>query len=135
MDQKKHIILFDGVCNLCDSTIQYIIKHDRKNLFYFAPLQGKTASQLLHNNKSVTFQPNNSIVYSVGDKFYIKSTAVLNIVLKLGFPRNLSAVFLITPPFIRDHIYDYIAKNRYRWFGRKDSCMLLTPDLKEKFLD
>jgi predicted DCC family thiol-disulfide oxidoreductase YuxK len=132
--KNEPIIFFDSVCNLCNTTVQFIIKHDKNNHFYFAPLQGKTARELIGKYKKDSLLPDSIALVTKG-RTYWKSTAVLKIASKLSFPRNLATVFLIVPAFIRNWIYDFIAKNRYKWYGKKDSCMLPTPKLKEKFLD
>ncbi|MGX1025051.1 thiol-disulfide oxidoreductase DCC family protein [Psychroflexus sp. MBR-150] len=132
--RNEPIILFDSVCNLCNTTVQYIIKHDKNNHFYFAPLQGKTAHELIDKYEKDSLQPDSIALVTKG-KTYWKSTAVLKIASKLRFPRNLVLVFFVVPTSIRNFIYDFVAKNRYKWYGKKDSCMMPTLELKERFLD
>jgi predicted DCC family thiol-disulfide oxidoreductase YuxK len=110
-DNKRYkIILFDGVCNLCNSSVTLVIKRDKKNIFKFAALQSEIG------------------------KHYEKSTAALKIARHLSGGYPLLYGFMIVPNFIRNWVYDYIAKNRYKWYGKRESCMIPTPELKEKFL-
>lgn len=132
---NKKLILFDGVCNLCNSSVQYVIKHDKKNLFLFAPLQSETGKKLINDHQINTNKIDSILLYTPEKGIVYKSTAALNIAKHLGFPRNLAVVFFVIPAFIRNWVYDYIAKNRYAWFGKKDACMVPTPELKSKFLD
>jgi len=128
------IIFFDGVCNLCNSSVQFIIKKDRKKQFRFASLQGKAGQELLKkfNLPADNF---NSFILAEGDQIYTRSTAVLKMLKKLGGGWELFYGFIIVPKFIRNAIYNWIARNRYRWYGKRDKCMIPTSDLKERFLD
>ncbi len=128
------IVLFDGVCNLCNSSVQFIIKRDKKKKFLFAPLQGKKGQEIFLKH-SLPAGELNSFILAEGDKIYTKSTGALRMLKKLGGPWSLLYVFIIVPAFIRDGIYSWVAINRYKWFGKKDSCMIPSPDLKERFLD
>lgn len=132
--KKNKIILFDGVCNLCSSSVQFIIERDKEDQFQFASLQSDFAQKILLKNKlnTSTFD---SIVLVENDKIYQKSGAALRIAKELEFPWNLLYVFIIVPYPIRDFVYGIIAKNRYKWFGKKESCWLPTPALRSKFLD
>ncbi|MEO1033683.1 MAG: DCC1-like thiol-disulfide oxidoreductase family protein [Bacteroidota bacterium] len=131
--ENKHIILFDGVCNLCNTTIQYVIKYDTYDRFRFAHLQSDVGKKLLGNNKVDTTKTDSIVLINKGG-VYLKSTAALKIASQLGFPRNILAIFLIVPAFIRHRIYDFVANNRYKWYGKQESCMMPTPELKKKFL-
>jgi predicted DCC family thiol-disulfide oxidoreductase YuxK len=127
---NKHIILFDGDCKLCNYWLSYTIKHDKKDIFQFSPLQSATGKDLLlkHNiNNSI-----DSIVLLQKGKAYKKSTAALRILKSLSNYHSILYIFIIIPPFIRDFIYDIIAKYRYKWFG-KASCEI-NPTEKNKFL-
>lgn len=131
----KLIILFDGVCNLCNSAVQFIIRKDRKDLFRFASLQSDAGKELMAQyNLPVTTTPE-SIILIKGDAVYQYSAAVLQIARYLGGLWPLAYSFIVLPRFIRDSMYKWIARNRYRWFGRQSSCMLPTPALRAKFLD
>ncbi|WP_299547591.1 DCC1-like thiol-disulfide oxidoreductase family protein [Seonamhaeicola sp.] len=131
----KKLILFDGVCNLCNSSVQYVIKHDKKHLFLFAPLQGKAGQDVIDTHNIDTSKTDSILLYTPGKGITYKSSAALTIAGHLGFPRNLMRIFFVIPPFIRNWVYDYIAKNRYKWYGKKDACMIPTPELKSKFLE
>lgn len=132
--QNKKIVLFDGVCNLCNRSIGYIIKHDKKDVFVFAPLQSEVGQDLITKFNIDTSKTDSVLLYEHLKGISIKSTAALKIFRSLGFPRYLMALFFIIPMFIRDPIYDYIAKNRYKWFGKRDYCMVPSPELNKKFL-
>lgn len=127
----RPIILFDGVCNFCESSVQFIMKRDAKELFLFASLQGKTSQQLLEQHSIVT----DSVVLVTEKGVYTKSDAALKICKHLTFPWKLAYVFIIIPRAFRDRIYDKFAKNRYKWFGKKDACMLPTPEQRARFLE
>ena len=134
MGTQKKIVLFDGVCNLCNAGVQLLIKHDQKNQFLFASLQGKKGQECLKqfNLPQDSF---NSFLLMEDDKFYDRSTGLLRIMKHLGGGWQLAYVFIIVPKFIRDGIYNFIASRRYQWFGKKEVCWVPTPELKEKFLD
>ncbi len=133
-EKTKNIILFDGVCNLCNNAITFVIKRDRNDLFMYAPLQSITGERLTKQHNIDTSQVD-SIILIRDNRVYVKSTAALKIAQKLSGLWPLLSVFLILPVFLRNWVYDYIAKNRYKWFGKKDACMIPTPELKAKFLD
>jgi len=120
INENKSIVLFDGVCNLCNSAVSFIIKRDKKKIFKLSPLQSSLSETL--NNQYHFNQPGvNSIVLIEKNKVYYKSTAILRVIKKLSGPIKFLYIFIIFPPFIRDSIYSVIAKNRYRWFGKR-SC-------------
>lgn len=134
MNVSHPVVLFDGVCNLCNRSVQFIIRRDKKDLFRFAALQGKTGQEILsrHGLPADAF---NSFILVDGDKIYTHSTGALRMLKILGLPWSVLYVYIIVPRFFRDGVYNWIARNRYRWFGRKESCMIPTPALKNKFLD
>ena len=127
------IILFDGVCNLCNGAVNFVIKRDPGNVFKFAPLQEKQGALLLKTH-AIDIQKLDSIVLIENGNVYTKSSAALRIARKMSNLWPLFFVLLIIPSFIRDGVYDFIAKNRYKWFGEKEQCMIPTPGLREKFL-
>lgn len=132
--EKKHkIILFDGVCNLCNSSVTFAIKRDKNDIFRFAALQSEIGMQLISKFKIDTSQTD-SIILVEGSKYYEKSSAALHIAKHLSGGWPLLYGFIILPKFIRNAVYDFIAKNRYKWFGKKESCMIPTPELQAKFL-
>ncbi|MDX2302507.1 MAG: thiol-disulfide oxidoreductase DCC family protein [Microscillaceae bacterium] len=127
------IILFDGVCNLCNSSVDFIIRRDPKAVFKFASLQSEEGQKLLkeHQLSSSEFD---SIVLILGVKHFTKSTAALKIAFYLRFPWNLIYGLIIFPAFIRDFMYNFIARNRYRFFGKKETCRIPTPEERSRFL-
>ncbi len=127
------IILFDGVCNFCNASVNFIIAHDKKNHFKFAAIQSKIGEGLLKKyniDESIT----DSAVLIENNKSYIKSAAVLRITKHLNGLYPLLYLLIIIPPFIRDGVYDFISRNRYKWFGKKESCMIPTDEMKSKFI-
>ena len=127
----KAVILFDGVCNFCNSSINLVIRNDKKAYFQFAPLQGEIAQQLVGNRILPTPE---SVILLEDGKIYEKSTAALRIAKKLDGLWPIVYVLSIIPKLIRDPIYDLIARNRYNWFGKKESCMNPGPDIRNRFL-
>jgi predicted DCC family thiol-disulfide oxidoreductase YuxK len=129
----ERIILFDGVCNLCNSSVQFILKRDPVGYFTFASLQGETGQNLLKKNSLSTDL--NSFVLIENDKVYVKSSAALRVCSKLVGAWKILLIFQILPRSFRDFFYDILANNRYKWFGKKESCMLPLPEWKQRFLD
>ena len=132
---NKKLILFDGVCNLCNASVQYVIKHDKMDVFLFTALQSESGQQIIKEYNIDTNKVDSILLYTPEKGITHKSTAALKIALQLGFPNNLLSVFFIIPPFIRNWVYNYIAKYRYKWYGKKESCMIPTQELKSKFLE
>ncbi len=128
------IIFFDGVCNLCTGSVQFIIKHDPKHYFRFASLQSEIGQQLLQENNLPTEEFGSFILFENG-KVYTQSTAALRVAKKLNGLWSLLSVFLIIPSFIRNGVYNWIAKNRYNWFGKKEECWIPTKELNDLFVD
>jgi predicted DCC family thiol-disulfide oxidoreductase YuxK len=130
---NKSIVLFDGICNLCNSSVQFVINHDNKQHFLFASIQSDASAKLLlqHNYKNNSL---NTIVLIEGGKTYNKSTAVLKIARNLDGFWKIFYIFLFIPKIIRDKIYDIIAKNRYRWFGKKKECVYYFDLYKNRFI-
>ena len=132
--EDKLLILFDGVCNLCNSSVTYIIRHDAANRFVFAALQSEFGQELVSRLGVDTAKTDSIVLVKPEGPFFVRSTAALKIASRLGFPRNLLTIFWIIPPFIRDAVYKYIAKNRYKWYGKRDQCMVPTKALLDRFL-
>lgn len=134
--KNKQVILFDGVCNLCNTSVLYIIKRDRHNRFLFAPLDSAIGKSII-NEFSIDTEKTDSILLYQPKRHQLKykSSAALHIVKHLRFPAKFYIIFFLVPGFIRNWAYDIIAKNRYRWFGKKDQCMVPTPELQSKFLN
>lgn len=136
MEQNKKIILFDGVCNLCNGAVNFVIKRDRKGVFRFASLQGKAGKKLLEELHIDPEQTDSIILIEPEMAYYIKSEAALEIAKELGWPWKALTVFqLVLPGVFRDKVYDLVAANRYRWFGKSAQCMLPSPDVRSRFLD
>ena len=133
-NSNNKIVLFDGVCNLCNSSVQFIIKHDKKKQFLFASLQGKFGQEVLKKNNFST-ESLNTLILIEGDKIFTRSTGVLRMLKHLGGRWSLLYGFIIFPAFIRDAVYNWVSKNRYKLFGKKDECMIPAKELKERFLD
>ena len=133
MDQRP-TILFDGVCNLCNATVRFVIRRDRRRRFRFAPLQSDAARQLLGVTEPGAVALD-SILLVEGSRVYRKSEAALRIARQLNHPWPLLAVFSILPRGVRDRVYDYIGNHRYRWFGRTESCQVPAPGDRDRFLD
>ena len=131
MDQP--IVLFDGVCNLCNGAVQFIIRHDKKEKFLFASLQSEIGKRILSSN-NLSRDDLKTFLLIEDDKVYTKSTAALRVIKQLNGVISILYTFNVIPKFIRDSIYDLVARNRYNWFGKKDECMIPTPQLKARFL-
>jgi predicted DCC family thiol-disulfide oxidoreductase YuxK len=127
------VIFFDGVCNLCNAAVQFIIKHDKAAVFKLAALQSAAATRLLVNlpgNEAAA----DSILLLENGKVYTRSTAALRIAKRLTGRWKLLYVLILVPRFIRDAVYKLVARNRYRIWGKQDNCMVPAPDLQERFL-
>lgn len=134
MDANHPILLFDGVCNLCNGFVQFVIKRDKKAKFKFASLQSEAGQELL-NEYGLKTEDFESFVYIKNNKFYQKSSAALTLLSDLGGLWILFYPLMIFPRFIRDFVYNLVARNRYKMFGKTESCMVPTPELKARFLD
>ncbi len=129
----ERIILFDGVCNFCNSSVQFIIKRDPNGLYKFASLQSTTGERLKKENEIP--EDLDSFIYLEGNNVFDKSTAVLKVCKGLKGLWKLCYIFIVIPKPLRDVVYKWIARNRYKWFGKRDSCMLPTPEQRNRFLD
>jgi predicted DCC family thiol-disulfide oxidoreductase YuxK len=132
-NNEAHILLFDGVCNLCNSIVQFTIKRDPKEKFKFASLQSESGQALLKKFGLPT-DDFDSFVFINEDKYFLKSSAGLHVLKELGGVWKLFYVFIIFPSPLRDFVYNIIAKTRYKIFGKRDTCMIPTPRLKQRFL-
>lgn len=133
MNSDQPILLFDGVCNLCNSLVRFIIKRDRKAKIRFSPLQSAAGkSMLLKSELRESYL--DSVVFIKGDKYFLRSSAILHLLNELGGAWKLFYGFLIIPPFMRDFIYRVIARTRYKVFGRTDSCMVPDEKIKSRFI-
>jgi predicted DCC family thiol-disulfide oxidoreductase YuxK len=131
--ENNPIILFDGVCNLCNRSVQFVLEHDKQKRFRFASLQS-AAGQVLLKKYNLSETIFNSFVLIKDEIPYLKSTAALKVAKELTGPIQILYAFIIVPTFIRNTIYNLISKNRYKWFGKQESCMIPTPDIQSRFL-
>ena len=132
---ERKIVLYDGVCNLCADSIQFILPRDPRGIFRFAPLQGEFAKSVLAQYGISDLAALESVILIEDGKPVLFSSAALRIARQLTFPWNLSAVFLVVPRPIRDAVYRWIARNRYRWFGKQAACLLPRPEWRTRFLE
>lgn len=130
---QQPVILFDGVCNLCNASVNWILDLDRKGVFRFASLQSKAAAAVLDAAGFTGALPD-SVVLVDEEGVHLRSTAALRIAQRLGFPWSLAVVGYLLPAFLRDAIYKWIAANRYRWFGRQESCRMPAGEEASRFL-
>ena len=135
METDKKIILFDGVCNLCNSVVQFVIKRDANDIFCFASLQSEIGQQLISERNIDISKVDSVILIAPGIAYYVKSDAALQIGRHIRGYRTISKILNLIPRGLRNIVYDFIARNRYKWYGKKDQCMVPTPELKGKFLE
>ena len=126
------ILLFDGICNYCNKWVNFVIRHDTKKKFLFAPLQSDAGKKLLKQYDIPEDTESAVLIYN--DKAYLKSATGLHILYHLGGIYSLAFAFIIVPAYVRDFYYDIIARNRYKWWGKKDACMIPDEEVKERFL-
>ncbi|MEK4361634.1 thiol-disulfide oxidoreductase DCC family protein [Paenibacillus sp. FSL M8-0212] len=131
--QGHPIVLVDGVCHFCQGLTKWIIKRDPEGKYNFASLQSDVAKELLKKGNLSTDSMDTFVLIENG-KYYTRSTAALRLAKGLKFPYPLLYVFIIVPKFIRNAVYNWVARNRYRWFGKDEACMLPTPEIKDRFL-
>jgi predicted DCC family thiol-disulfide oxidoreductase YuxK len=130
----KKIILFDGLCNLCEASVQFVIKNDRSDQFRFVALQSDLGQKIIAHIGINLKNIDSVVLYEPGVAYYYKSNAALQVAKNLGGLFHLGTVFRIIPTTLRNALYDYVAKNRYSWYGKKQNCMIPTEELKSKFL-
>lgn len=130
----KPVLFFDGFCNLCNSSVQFIIRHDKKKNFLFASLQSRAGQEAIQNLSGQNKEVSDSVILLLNGTYYIKSAAALYVCKLLGGAWAFFFAGMILPRFLRDGIYDFISRNRYKWFGKKDACMMPMPELRERFL-
>ena len=130
----KKIILFDGLCNLCEASVQFVIKYDKDDVFRFVPLQSDLGQKIIAHIGINAKNIDSVVLYQPGVAYYYKSNAALQIARSLGGVFHFGSVFRIIPTGFRNLIYDYIAENRYRWYGKKEVCLMPTTALQAKFL-
>jgi len=128
------VVLFDGVCNLCNGSVRFVIERDPHKHFQFAPLQSETATTLIGGTANPLAMPDSIVLVDDG-RLYVRSTAALRIARRLRFPWPLLWVFMVVPRPLRDWVYDVIARHRYGWFGKRDTCMVPTKEIRDRFLE
>lgn len=134
LPKNKKIILFDGICNLCDTSVQFIIKNDKKDIFRFVSLQSPLGQDILNHIGVDRSKVDSIILYQPGAAYYLKAEAAFKIAQELSGMYRFIGLFAYLPTYVTNIGYDYIAKNRYKWYGKKESCMIPTLELKSKFL-
>lgn len=134
LPKNKKIILFDGVCNLCDNVVQFVIKRDKKDIFRFVALQSDLGQEITKYLGIDPVKTDSIILYEPGDAYYYKAKAALKIGSELGGIYSLLPMFNVLPRSFSNWVYDYVARNRYKWYGKKSECMIPTPEMKAKFL-
>ena len=134
MSEVPNLILFDGVCNLCNASVQFVIRHDRAGKFRFAAIQSEIGREIFqrHGLDPAKLQ---TFVFITDGRIFLRSDAAIEVVARFGGAWKLLRVLSLVPRSLRDAIYSFIAQNRYRWFGRQEVCMIPTPEIKERFLD
>jgi predicted DCC family thiol-disulfide oxidoreductase YuxK len=130
---SEKILLFDGICNLCNGAIRFVIKRDPAGKFKFAALQSETGKQLVEKF-GLPAKGTDSFVFITGDQHYLRSSAALRVLKAIGGGWKWFYVFMVIPRPIRDFVYNMIARSRYRIFGKRDTCMVPTPDLQDRFV-
>ena len=133
MANVDQVLLFDGICNLCNRLVIFLIKRDQKSKFKFAPLQS-SAGQILLKKLGLSSNNINTLVYIKGEKYYLKSSAVLHVLKDLGGIWKNFFIFILVPRFIRDALYNLTAKWRYRIMGKRESCIIPDTEIRNKFI-
>ena len=131
--KHKKLVIFDGVCNLCNAWVDFLIRNDKHGQFFFTPNQSEAGRQILEANGKLADEVS-TVYFWDGEKLYERSTAALHMARLLPFPWKLAYGFIILPVFLRDSVYNWVAKNRYRWFGKKDTCRIPSPEEKASFI-
>lgn len=135
LPKHKKIILFDGICNFCNASVLKIIRFDKRNVFVFASIQSEIGQKIINHLKIDTSKIDSIILYEPTIRYEIKSTAILKIATNFSGVWNILRIFEFIPVAFRDALYDFIAKNRYQWFGKKRVCVIPSNELKNKFLN
>ncbi len=134
LPENKQIILFDGVCNLCNKTVQRIIALDKKDVFRFVSLQSVLGQDILYYLGINSQETDSVVLYVPQQAYYIKADAIIEIAKQMGGIYQLLGLFAWLPNGLKNMVYDWVANNRYQWYGKQAACMIPTPELKEKFL-
>lgn len=132
-DMQDPVIFFDGVCNLCNASINYVIDHDPKGYFKLCAIQSEKGEDFL-KNYNLTPKEVKTVILFENNRLYTRSVAALKIAKRLKGPVKLTWIFILVPRFLRDPVYNYIARNRYRWFGKREQCRVPTPEIRNRFI-
>ncbi|HVP30136.1 MAG TPA: thiol-disulfide oxidoreductase DCC family protein [Myxococcota bacterium] len=132
-NEPRAILLFDGVCNLCHAAVRFVTERDPAGRFAFAPLQSELGRRLLRQ-AGLPEDTLDTVVLLQDGRAYLRSDAMLRAMKRLRAPWPLASLALVVPRFLRDGVYDFVARHRYRWFGRKDACPVPTPEQRARFL-
>lgn len=135
LPKDKKIILFDGVCNLCNSSVQFIIKHDKKDIYRFIPIKSELGQQIINHIGIDITKVDSIVLYEPGIAYFIKTEAAFKILKELNSAYRFFMVFSILPKSVLNFTYDYIARKRYKWFGKNESCMIPASELQFKFFN
>lgn len=133
MENPQPIVIFDGVCNFCNASVNFLLKHDKHQLFRFTANQEPAGQDILLQQGKQTGDVDTLYLYHCG-KLYDRSDAALRIAGFLPFPWNLARVFLIIPRGLRNLVYNFIARNRYKWWGKREACRIPTPEERARFI-
>lgn len=133
--KNKKIVLFDGICNLCESSVKLIAKNDKKDVFRLVSIQSEKGQEIINYLGIDTSKIDSIILYEPTIAYYFKAEAILKIAQHLSGGYALFYPFILLPDFIKNTAYNFIAKNRYKWYGKKEACLIPTPELKKKFLN
>lgn len=134
LPKDKKIILFDGICNLCDTTVQFLIKKDEKDIFRFVAIQSDLGQEIIKYIGVDTSKTDSILLYEPREAYYYKAEAAIKIAKELGGIYSLMGMFSVLPKSLSNSVYDFVARNRYKWYGKKEECMIPTPQMKAKFL-
>ncbi|MDO5655682.1 MAG: DCC1-like thiol-disulfide oxidoreductase family protein [Flavobacteriaceae bacterium] len=131
---ENNLVLFDGVCNLCNATIQRLIRWDKKKVLKFSSLQSEIGQTILREH-ALNLQEFNTFLYLRNGRLFTRSDAALEVLNDLGGIGKLAQIFYVIPRFVRNGVYDFVSRNRYKWFGKQENCMIPTREMKERFLN
>jgi predicted DCC family thiol-disulfide oxidoreductase YuxK len=132
-DVNINVVFFDGYCGLCNKLVDFLLKRDRKKRLYFASQQSDFAKKIISEN--LILSDVDAVIYLESGKIHIKSSAIIKIISQLKGVWKLGMILFVVPAFLRNLIYDWIAKKRYLWFGKNDTCYVPQPEFKSRFLD
>jgi predicted DCC family thiol-disulfide oxidoreductase YuxK len=133
-DLQQPILFFDGICNLCTGAVQFVMRHDKHKLFLFASLQSQAGEHAIRETGIALPNDHGTIILYYRGQYYLRSSAIIKTAQLLGGVWSLADIFRILPTWLRDGIYKFVARNRYKWFGKRNECLLPTPENKARFI-